>query len=108
MADVTDFLTRRPQTKRELAERMGIPARDVEEAVRLARLDGARIVSDGDGYRLAASSDELEALDRRLRTRAAHQFLTARAVRRAARAMKADEDARLRPSGTLWGAEVGR
>lgn len=103
MTDILPFLTRRPQTKRELAERMGIPARDVEEMVRLARLDGAPILSDGDGYRLAADPDELEAQARRLRIRAAHQFLTARAVRLSARRMKAEHDARQRPSGTLWG-----
>ena len=99
---VLPWLTHRPQTKRELSERMGIPARDVEEMVRLARLEGAAIVSDGDGYRLAASSKELDTQARRLRIRAAHQFLTARAVRQAARRMKEAEDAALRPSGTLW------
>ena len=57
---------------------------------------------------MAVASDELEAQSRRLRIRAAHQFLTARAVRQAARSMKQAEDARLRPSGTLWGTEVGR
>lgn len=98
---VTDFLTRRPQTKRELAERMGIPAREVEALVQQARLDGAPILSDGDGYRMAVASDELEAQSRRLRIRAAHQFLTARAVRQAARSMKQAEDARMKPSGTL-------
>jgi hypothetical protein len=87
---------------------MGIPARTVEALVNEARLDGAPILSDGDGYRLASSSDELEAQARRLRIRAAHQFVTARAVRQTARKAKADEDARLRPSGTLWPAEAGR
>lgn len=105
---VTDFLTRRPQTKRELAERMGVTQRTVEQLVQLERQSGAPILSDADGYRLAASSDELEAQARRLRIRAAHQFVTARAVRRTARRIKADEDARLRPTGTLWGTEAGR
>jgi hypothetical protein len=75
----------------------------VEALVNEARLDGAPILSDGDGYRLAADPDELEAQARRLRIRAAHQFLTARAVRLSARRMKAEHDARQRPSGTLWG-----
>lgn len=105
---ILPFLTRRPQTKRELAERMGVTQRSVEELVQVERLAGAPILSDADGYRLAASSDELEAQARRLRIRAAHQFITARAVRQTARKAKADEDARLRPSGTLWPAEVGR
>lgn len=100
---VVPFLTRRPQTKRELADRMGIPQRSVEEAVQVERLAGAPILSDGDGYRLAGTSDELEAQVQRLRRRAANQFLTARAVRQTARRMKVAEDARQRPSGTLWG-----
>jgi biotin operon repressor len=100
---IVGYLTRQAQTKKALAERMGIPARDVEEAVRLARLDGAPILSDGDGYRLAADPAELEAQARRLRIRAAHQFVTARAVRRSARRMQEQQDAAQRPSGTLWG-----
>ena len=92
---ILPFLTRRPQTKKALAERMGVPTRDVEEAVRVARLAGAPILSDSDGYRLAADPAELETQARRLRIRAAHQFLTARAVRQTARRMKEDQDAAL-------------
>ena len=102
VTDVLPFLTRRPQTKRALAERMGIPGREVEALVQQARLDGAPILSDGDGYRLADDPDELEAQARRLRIRAAHQFITARAVRSTARTMKAEQDAALRPPATLW------
>lgn len=100
---VTDFLTTRPQTKRELAERMGITTRTVEEMVQVERLAGAPILSDADGYRVAMEPDELGAQARRLRIRAAHQFVTARAVRTTARRMKAEQDAALRPAGTLWG-----
>ena len=105
MTAVLPFLTRRPQTNKELADRMGITPRAVEESINEARHEGHPILSDGDGYRLAADPDELEAQARRLRIRAAHQFLTARAVRLSARRMKAEQDARLRPSGTLWGEE---
>ena len=103
---VLPFLTRRPQTKRELAARMGIPVRSVEEAIQSERLAGAPILSDADGYRVAMEPDELEAQARRLRIRAAHQFLTARAVRTTAKRMKEDRDAAMRPAGTLWGREA--
>lgn len=101
---ILPFLTRRPQTKKALAERMGVPTRDVEEAVRVARIAGAPILSDADGYRVALDPDELEAQARRLRIRAAHQFVTARAVRTTAKRMKAEQDAALQPAGTLWGS----
>lgn len=100
---VLPFLTTRAQTKRELAARMGVPTRTVEEMVQLERLSGAPILSDADGYRVAQDPDELEAQARRLRIRAAHQFVTARAVRTTAKRMKAEQDAALQPAGTLWG-----
>ena len=102
--NVTEFLTRRPQTKRELADRMGVKPRTVEEAIQAARLDGAPILSDADGYWLAASAEELEAQAARLRARYITQALTARAVRRTARRMREAEAARMRPTGTLWDA----
>lgn len=103
---ILPFLTRRPQTKRELAERMGVTQRTVEELVQLERLSGAPILSDADGYRVALDPDELESQARRLRIRAAHQFVTARAVRTTAKRMKAEQDAALQPAGTLWGGEA--
>lgn len=103
---VLPFLTTRPQTKRALAERMGITQRTVEELVQLERLSGAPILSDADGYRVALDPAELEAQSRRLRIRAAHQFVTARAVRTTAKRMKAEQDAALQPAGTLWGGEA--
>lgn len=99
---VIPYLTHRPQTKRELAERMGIPTRLVEILVQGGRMEGEPIVSDGDGYRLARDSADLFDQYARMRSRYVTQALTARAVRQAARRMKADEDAALRPSGTLW------
>jgi biotin operon repressor len=103
MTAVLPFLTRRPQTKRELAERMGVPARTVEELVNEARHAGKAIISDSDGYRLTDDPDEVDAMVRRLRVRAAHQFGTARALRATARRMRERDDA-LR-NGTLWDPE---
>lgn len=100
---VLPFLTTRPQTKRALAERMGIHPREVEALIQSERLAGAPILSDADGYRVAQDPDELEAQARRLRIRAAHQFVTARAVRATAKRMQEDQDAALQPAGTLWG-----
>lgn len=99
--NVRDFLTRRPQTKRALAERMGIPAREVEALVQSERLAGAPILSDSDGYWLAAESDEVAQQAARLRSRYITQALTARALRRTAERMKQQEDAERRPAGTL-------
>lgn len=97
-----DFLTTRPQTKRELAARMGVTTRTVEEMVQVERLAGAPIVSDTDGYRVALDSADMRDQYRRMRSRYLHQALTARAVNRTADRMEAAEAAALRPAGTLW------
>jgi biotin operon repressor len=90
-----DALSATPQTKKELASKLGIPTRDVEALVQQYRLDGAAIVSDGSGYRLARNAAEVESCYRRLRSRAVHQLVTARALRRTARRMTAEEAAPL-------------
>jgi predicted DNA-binding transcriptional regulator YafY len=100
--DVYPFLTTRPQTKRELAERMGVTTRTVEVMVQVERLAGAPIVSDTDGYRVALDSADMRDQYRRMRSRYVHQALTARAVNRTADRMEAAEAAALRPAGTLW------
>ena len=46
---------------------------------------GGDIVSSGNGYRYAETAEEMQDCARRLRERAIHQLLTARALRRAAR-----------------------
>lgn len=99
---VRDFLTTRAQTKRELAERMGIPQRSVEEMVQAERLAGAPILSDGDGYRVTHDPEEVAGQAARLRSRYITQALTARAMRRTAARMKEAEDAAQEPAGTLW------
>jgi biotin operon repressor len=77
------YLTETPQTKRELASKMGCTTRDVELHIQAARLEGAPIVSNGDGYWLG-TPQEVADCARRLRRRAITQLLTARALRRAA------------------------
>jgi hypothetical protein len=99
---VLPFLTTRCQTKRELAERMGIPVRLVEILVQGGRVEGEPIVSDGDGYRLAVGAADMLDQYRRMRRRYVTQAVTARAVLRTARRMQQVEDAALRPAGTLW------
>jgi biotin operon repressor len=99
---VLPYLTSRPQTKRELADRMGTSTRQVEAVVQIERLSGAPIVSDEDGYRLASGSADMLDQYRRMRSRYVTQAVTARAVLRTARRMQDAEAAALRPSGTLW------
>jgi biotin operon repressor len=79
-----DALTTTPQVKRVLAEKLGVPTREVEALVQQARLDGVPIVSSSDGYWLGTPAEVADCAER-LRNRAIHQLLTARALRRAAR-----------------------
>lgn len=85
---ILDALRDTPLTKKALAEAMGCDTRTVEQEVQAARLRSVPIISDSDGYRLAQSAEEVEACAAALRRRAAHQFVTARALRRAARRMR--------------------
>jgi Mn-dependent DtxR family transcriptional regulator len=84
---VTAFLTRRPQTKRELAARMGIPQRSVEAAVNEARHQGRAIMSDSDGYWLTDDPEEVAAMAARLHKRSTHVHETARALEATAERM---------------------
>jgi biotin operon repressor len=90
---VIPWLTVTPQTKRQLAEKAGITQREVELLIQQARLEGAPICSNADGYWLGTAA-EVEECARRLRSRYIHQAITARALRRTAR--------RLREPMTLW------
>lgn len=85
-----------------LAHRAGVPRRDIEEAVQQARLDGAPIVTGDQGIAIATSAAQMLDQYRRLRSRYVHQAVTARAVLRTAKRMKAAEDAAARL--TLWEA----
>lgn len=95
-----DVLSTTPQTKRELASKVGCTPREVELEVNRLRLDGAEIISDSSGYRLGASAAEVDACADRLRVRAIHQLLTSRALRRTARCMAAAEHRR--PEWPKW------
>ena len=70
----------------ELSERTGMVRRELEEAVRLARLDGEPIIS-GRGLWLAESAAEALVMADRLRERALNQLLTSRALRETAHRM---------------------
>ena len=91
-----DFIpTDHPVTMKVLCERTGWPEREVQAAIQQARLEGAPIISDGDGYRLSQDPAEVRACARRLRSRALNQMATAAALDRAADALPL----------TLWSAE---
>ena len=90
------------QTKRVIAEKLGCSVREAELEINAARLAGAAILSGSDGYRLAQSVAEVEECYRRLRTRAIHQLVTARALRTTARKMARSEHRR--PEWPAWTA----
>ena len=95
--NVTDFLTRRPQTKRELAERMGITTRTVEEMVQVERLSGSPILSNGDGYWLTDDPEQVASMAARLHRRATTIHDTATALAATAEKLAKRDDR------TLWG-----
>lgn len=95
--NVTDFLTRRPQTKRELAERMGITTRTVEEMVQVERLAGSPILSNGDGYWLTDDPEQVASMAARLHRRATTIHDTATALAATAEKLAKREER------TLWG-----
>jgi hypothetical protein len=75
---------------------MGWSVREIELEVNRYRLAGIPILSSGDGYWYATNPSEVRQCAARLRSRAATQFLTARALNRAAARMEAKE------ALTLW------
>lgn len=103
MTAVLPFLTRRPQTKKELADRMGVPQRTVEASVNEARHEGHPILSDSDGYRLTDDPEEVATMARRLHRRSTHVHETAQALEQTAERMRARAAAALEPPATLWG-----
>ena len=92
----------KPQTIGSLAERLNWPRRMVEQAVTDLRRQGRPVASDGRGVWLSTSAKEMADQAQRLRERALHQLLTARAVRQTARRMAASE-AKVEQR-TLWDA----
>lgn len=89
-----------PRTIGQLAEMLNWPRRTVEAAITELRLLGRPIASDGRGVWLSDSAKEMADQAQRLRERALHQLLTARAVRQTARRMAAAEFRQT----TLWDA----
>lgn len=74
-----------PQTIGDLAEAMGAPRRAIEKACEELRRSGAPVISCSEGLYLSTDHRELERAAGRLRLRAIHQLLGARALRETAR-----------------------
>jgi hypothetical protein len=96
------LLTNAGATQKDIAKACDMEVRDVQQAILELRLAGHPIISTADrrGMRLAQTADEARACADALRRRAIRQLLTARALRRTARRMQEEEDARARV--TLW------
>lgn len=92
----------RPRTIGALAELLHWPRRMVEQAITDLRLQGKPVCSDGRGVWIATTAEEMAGQAQRLRERAIHQLLTARAVRQTARRMAAAE-AKVQQT-TIWEA----
>lgn len=67
-------------TLSELAERLRVPRRSIEEAVQEARLSGVPICTGSEGAWIAQDASEARSMADRLRSRAIHQMETARAL----------------------------
>ena len=93
---VLDALTgrRSPITQADLAFGLDMPVRTVQECIESLRLARYPIVSGSDGMRLSDDPQEVAACAAALRRRAITQLLTARSLRRTARALRTDP--------TLW------
>lgn len=72
-----------PTKQPELAQRLGVPVREVQEAIQRLRVGGEPICSGDAGVWLARDADELAASNRRLHHRLREQYRTLRAQRRA-------------------------
>jgi biotin operon repressor len=109
MSDATRvlrLLTNASATQRDIAAACDIPIRTVQEIIQELRLEGQPIISVGwRGMRLSRNADEALACAVSLRRRAITQLLTARALRRTARAMQLAENKPPEveaPEGSLW------
>jgi biotin operon repressor len=97
---VLRLLTNASVTQANMAFVLDLSIRAVQAACEELRRTGYPVLSSGDGVRLAQRSEEALSCAAALRSRAIHQFLTARALRRTATRMKEEEDAR--SLVTLW------
>lgn len=75
----------------ELAERLNIPRRSVEEAIRQMRLSGYPIITGSEGVWLSDDADEVFAAAQALSRRLVTQYRTVRAIRATARRMRVRE-----------------
>jgi biotin operon repressor len=75
----------KPVTISQIAEDMKVSRRQVEHAIEQLRLDGTPICTGSPGVWLSQSAPELYAHAERLRSRAIHVLLGARALRATAR-----------------------
>lgn len=82
----------------ELADRLNVPRRSVEKAVREMRLNGIPIVTGNDGAWVATSPQEAREAAERLRSRGIHIYEAAAALDRWA------DVAELSGQPTLWEA----
>lgn len=90
------------RTLSNVAERAGASRREVEQAVQAARMLGYPVCSSGAGLWRAQTAAEALSMAERLRGRALHQLLTARAMRQTGRRMQRAEQSIEQP--TLWEA----
>ena len=90
----------RPSTKSFLSLRTGLPERSIEAAVQHIRREAlANVASNGDGYWLATTTEELEADIERGERRIRTMLATRRGQKRLLRQLKDTEAYR----ATLWG-----
>jgi biotin operon repressor len=88
---VLERLGPNPQTLKEIAQECGLSRRAVEQEINRLRLEGFPVVTNGDGAWLATRWQEVELCVRRLRRRYMTQAQTARAMRKTARRMEAEQ-----------------
>ena len=89
----------RPSTKTYLSIRTGLPPRAIEAAVQHIRREAlANVASNGDGYWLASTTEELEADIERGERRIRTMLATRRGQKRLLRQLKEAE----RYAATLW------
>jgi biotin operon repressor len=80
-----------PVTIADIARDLGLPRREVEQAIQSLRLQGNPIATGQDGVRLARTADELAESNRSLHHRLVQQYQTLRAQRRAEARLRAGE-----------------
>jgi hypothetical protein len=85
-----------------IATAAGVTNREVQEALEQAKREGAPIIANGAGVRVASSSAEMFAYYRSLRGRFVTQAANTRGVLRGALRMQKAEDAAVTPPSVLF------